>query len=522
MKVVTKAQMQDLDRRAIEDLGIPGPVLMENAAIGVVDALADHFPQATVVTLVCGPGNNGGDGLAMARHLDGRGYDCQVFLALGRSRPQGDAGLQLAIVERAGLLVETINADDDLQSVAEACRDADVVVDALFGIGLGRPLSGHFAALATLMGACGTPCLAVDLPSGLDGDQGTPIGPHATAELTVTFALPKLAHVLPPACDAVGVLAVADLGLPARILEETSTTLDVLDRATLAPVMPTPDAGGHKGDFGHAVLVGGAPGKAGAVVLGARAAVRSGAGLVTAAVPTPLLALVDAGSWASMTLPLEADGDGLLVDATPALALADGVRRGAVAVGPGLGTAPATVAAVRALVAGLDAPLVLDADGLNAFAGDLEGLASARAGRPTVLTPHAGEMGRLLGMSIASVEADRLAAARRAADESGAVVVLKGRRSVIATPGGGLAVNPTGNVGMATGGSGDVLTGVVVALLAQGIDAESAARIATFVHGLTGDDAASRLGPRSLGAEDLIESLPEAFLRLSTVDSAHD
>ncbi len=522
MKVVTNEQMRALDRRAIDELGIPGLVLMENAAIGAVDALTEHFAEATNVAVVCGPGNNGGDGLAMARHLDGRGYRCQVFLVLGSGEPTGDAAVQWAILQRAGMRVDVIRDAMDWSAVAAACCESDVVIDAMFGTGLNRPLTGHFAAVATVISTCGAPCLAVDVPSGLDGDRATPIGPHVTAELTVTFALPKLAHVLAPACDAVGTLVVADLGLPSRLLDETPAALTVLEHASMAARLPSRHDGGHKGDFGHVVLVGGSPGKSGAVVLGARAAVRSGAGLVTAAVPAPLRDVVEGGSYASMTLALDADEAGALVDATPAQVLASGARGAVLAVGPGLGTEPSTVAAVRALARTVDGPLVLDADGLNAYADELDALEADRAGRPTVMTPHPGEMARLLGVSIEAVEEDRLRAARSAAETSGAVVVLKGRRTVIATPDGTLAINPTGNAGMATGGSGDVLTGLVAALLAQGVAPDDAARLGAFVHGLAGDGAARRLGARSLGAEDIVEALPAAFREVAVAGGDHD
>ncbi len=512
MRILTADAMREVDRRAIEEVGIPSLVLMENAAVGVADALAEGFPDAETVAIVCGPGNNGGDGLALARHLDARGYRLKTYLAVRSSPPRGDAAVQLEILERAGLGVERVDPETDLAAVIGTCGGCDLVVDALFGTGLSRPLEGHFGDLVARLDALDRPILAVDLPSGLDAGRAEPIGAHLRAALTVTFAAPKVAHVFAPAADACGRVVVTDLGIPPWLLDEAPGDLHLLAGDELAAYLAprAPDA--HKGDFGHALLVGGSPGKAGAVVLMARAAVRGGAGLVTAAVPEPILGAVDGGSLESMTLALPASGEGGLGSgaAVAVLAAAEGKR--AVALGPGLGLADETVAAVRRLARELTVPVVLDADALNALAGRLAELSDRPA--ETVLTPHPGEMGRLLEVSTAQVQADRPAAARRAAELSGAVVVLKGHRTLIADPGGGVWVNPTGNPGMASGGSGDVLTGVVAALLAQGYEALAAAQLAVYLHGLAGDLAVADGAVEALSAGDLIEALPRAFRRL--------
>ncbi|HEX9732787.1 MAG TPA: NAD(P)H-hydrate dehydratase [Thermoanaerobaculia bacterium] len=506
MRILTAEEMREVDRRAIEEIGVPSMVLMENAAIGVADALAERFPRAETVAIFCGPGNNGGDGLALARHLDARGYRCRVYLVVRGSRPGGDAGAQLAILEQLGIAVEEIGPDADLGAVREACASAEVLVDALFGTGLTRPLEGHFAELAEWLGRAPAPCLAVDLPSGLDGSRAEVLGPHGRAELTVTFAAVKVAHVFAPAADAVGEVVVTDLGIPPWLVEEAPGNLHLLTGDELAACLAPRAAASHKGTYGHALVVGGSPGKAGAVIMAARAAVRGGAGLVTAAVPEPLLATVDGGSLESMTLPLPGESlTGAAVDAV--LAAVGDIQ--AAAVGPGLGTAAATFDAVRLLVRELAIPIVLDADGLNAFAGRLADLAQRPA--PTVLTPHPGEMGRLLGVACSEVQADRVAAARRAAREARAVVVLKGHRSLVAAADGEVFVNPTGNPGMASGGSGDVLTGLVAALLAQGYEPLAAAQLGVYLHGLAGDLALVDGAPEALAAEDLIAALPRAF-----------
>jgi NAD(P)H-hydrate epimerase len=333
-----------------------------------------------------------------------------------------------------------------------------------------------------------------------------------------------VAHVFPPAADAVGEMVVTDLGIPARLVddvEEEAGDLHLLMGEELADLLPARDAGAHKGDFGHALIVAGSPGKAGACILAARAAVRAGAGLVTAAVPESILQTVELGSIESMTLPLPAGVSGHLGERAADVVLEAAEGKAVLALGPGLGTEPFTVAAIRRIALECPLPLVLDADGLNAFEGKAGDLAARRA--ETILTPHPGELGRLLGISTAQIQEDRIAAARGAAEETGAIVVLKGHMTLIAS-GTAVFVNPTGNPGMATGGTGDVLTGLIAGFLAQGLDALDAAVLAVYLHGLAGDLAAARLGEISLAAGDLIEILPAAFaaLRGEGEDDDHD
>ena len=510
MRVLLAHEMAAVDRRAIDQLGIPGPVLMENAAIGLADALGENFPAARRIVIACGPGNNGGDGLALARHLDGRGYAVEVFL-VGAQRPSGDALLQLEILGRAGIACPQLLTSEELAPLFAAASAADLVVDALFGTGLSRPLGGLFAEVVTTLASLGKEVLAVDLPSGLDASRAQPIGPCLPATVSVTFAAPRLAHLLEPACDLCGRLVITDLGLPAGFVEAAPGSYWLSTAEDLAAALLPRPAGAHKGSFGHLLLVGGSAGKGGAMALAARAAVRGGAGLVTAAVPENLLDLVDLTSLESMTLPLAAAAGALAEPAFDQLVAAL-PGKSAVALGPGLGLAAADPALARRVASTLELPLLLDADGLNAFAGELDALAARAA--PTVLTPHPGEMGRLLGKKTADVEADRVAAALEAARRSGAVVVLKGRRSLIAAPDGELWINPTGHPILATGGSGDVLTGLLGALLAQGYDSLAAARIAVYLHGLAGEMLAAAQGPRGGRAGDLVEQLPAVWRSL--------
>jgi ADP-dependent NAD(P)H-hydrate dehydratase / NAD(P)H-hydrate epimerase len=511
MKVLSAAAMRAVDARSIREIGLPALVLMENAALGVVDAIGEAFPGVERVAVLCGPGNNGGDGLAVARHLLTRGLQPTAWVVHGGRSPAEDCARQLAICRALGMAVGEVGDDAALAAALVPAAEAEIVVDALFGTGLARPLEGLFAAAVAGIAALGLPVVAVDLPSGLDASSHRLPGPHARADVTVTFAAPKIAHVLDPAALVCGALVVADLGFPATLVEEAEGDLELLVGAELAGLFPRRQATAHKGDFGHVLVVAGSPGKSGAAILAARAAVRSGAGLVTAAVPAPLLPVVESGSLESMTLALPADEEGRLrPDAVDAL-LVDH-RWTVLAVGPGLGVDGDTPEAVRRLARRATQPLVLDADGVNAFAGRPEDL--RERGAPTVLTPHPGELARLLGVTTASVGDDRLAAAREAAARTGAVVVLKGHRTLVASPDGPTAVNATGNPGLASGGSGDVLTGLLAALLAQGLTAYDAACLATHLHGVAADLLLARRGGVTVAAGDLVETLGAAFTEL--------
>lgn len=523
MRVLTPEAMREVDRRAIEEVGLPGLVLMENAALGVVEAIADLYADAERVSIFCGPGNNGGDGLAVARHLDLRGYEVEVWMATEGRELSGDAAVQLAVCEHQG--VELLDLDEDALATAFAnAATADLVVDALFGTGLGRPLEGLFDAVVDLLNDLPVPVLAVDLPSGLAGGRAEPIGPHVVADATVTFAAPKPAHVLSPAAGFCGELVVADLGIPPALVDEAEEAdgwLHLLSGPQVADWLPQREPASHKGDYGHLLLVAGSTGKGGAAVMAARAAVRSGAGLVTAAVPAAVLPIVQGGCVEAMAVALPAGEDGEIAAAAAEAILAAVRGKDAVALGPGLGQGEEAAAAIRQVVLALDLPLVLDADGLNAFAGHSEEL--ARRNAFTVLTPHPGELGRLLGISAAEVQEDRLVAARRAAAATGAVVVLKGHQTLVAGPPGddgapgAVWIAPTGNPGMASGGTGDVLTGVVGALVGW-IGGVEAVGLGVFVHGLAGDLAAATVGETGLAASDVIAALPAAFRHLPDLD----
>lgn len=517
MRILTSDQMRAVDRRIIEELGLPGLVLMENAALGVVDGLVRLFPGAERISVLCGPGNNGGDGLAVARHVLARGTRARVFLAAPADRLGGDAAAELDLCRRLGIAVSQVVEESEVSAFLAVAARSDVVVDALFGTGLTRPLEGRFAGLVEGLNALTVPVLAVDLPSGLDASRDEPIGPAVEATATVTFAAPKVAHVFSPAARHSGVLLVSDLGVPSTFVDEAEgDVIYLLEEDEMAALLRVRAPDSHKGTYGHVLVVAGSRGKAGAAVLCCRGALRAGAGLVTAAVPDRLVEVVHGSSLETMTQAVgEAGGERLDASAWGALEAA-AVGKSALAVGPGLGTASETCEVVRRFVVETAVPLVLDADGLNAFApphgGRPEALEERRA--PTILTPHPGELARLLDCSTSDVQGRRREVAREAAGRTGAVVVLKGHQTLVADPEGAVSVSTTGNAGMATAGSGDVLTGILAGLLAQGYEAGEAARLGVFAHGLAGDQAARESSEESLTAGDILGALPPTFRRL--------
>lgn len=513
---MTRAQMREYDRLAIGDLGIPGPVLMESAGRGAAGVALGMLGGGGSVVVLAGPGNNGGDGFVIARHLLNCGVRVETLLAVPRGKVGGDALLNLRILERMGGAPTELSGAEGLAAAGERVRRADLVVDALLGTGAARPVEAPLADLIEVINASGAKVLAVDLPSGLDADTGRPLGAAVRAAATATFGHLKRGLVLQPGAGLAGRIVVVPLGIPAAVSERAGVDGRLLSARSVRALLPARPAGAHKGTFGHLLVVAGSAGKAGAAVMAGRSALRAGTGLVTIAPTAEARPAVEAQC-------LEAMVETSLV--SPERGLAEGDRRRldallagktAVAIGPGLSTATGARAAVLHLVSTLRLPAVLDADGLNALAEAKDGFRPG--GAPLVLTPHPGEMARLLGIANADVQADRVGAARAAAARFGAVVILKGARSVVADPDGRVFVNPTGNPGMASGGTGDALTGVVGGLLAQGLGALDAARLGVYLHGLAGDLAAEEKGLAGLVCSDLIDALPRAILSLSPSD----
>ena len=514
MRVLNSAQMREADRRTIDDIGIPSLVLMENAGrqtVAAMEAVHSDLSERQVAVL-CGRGNNGGDGFVVARTLAQRGVDVSVFL-LGRvADVRGDARTNLEILGRLGITVVEVADSQAWELHFSEVSDCTLIVDAIFGTGLNAPVSGLIESVVADVNASGIPIVAIDLPSGLSADSPDPIGPSIEAGLTVTLAAPKLPLVLPPAETRAGDIVIADIGIPGEVLESVEgPRVDLLTRGSMRELITPRAADSHKGDYGRVLIVAGSLGKTGAAHLSAIGALRSGAGLVTIATPASCQRVIAAMAPEYMTEALSETADGIDVEGV------DRVlewARDVVAIGPGLGAAASTREFVRQLVDRATMPMVIDADGLNAFAGDPDRLAG-REGRDVIITPHPGEMGRLVGMSTDEVQSSRLEVARNFAVAHHVYVVLKGHRTLIATPDEKIFINPTGNPGMATGGTGDVLTGMIAAWLAQLLDAEAACKLAVYLHGMAGDLAEADEGEVAMTAADVAGHLGDAFMELT-------
>ncbi|MDA8424175.1 MAG: NAD(P)H-hydrate dehydratase [Nitrospiraceae bacterium] len=508
MKIATAQQVKNIDRRAIREFGIPGPVLMENAASAVMAEMDKFFDglSGVRVGIICGKGNNGGDGLALARRLSIRGTAVRVALLAPFSSVSGEAKVNLAVLRKMDV---DIKQSASLRYLAEIVLWADILVDAMLGVGLSSPLKGLYAQAVDMINASGRPVVAVDIPTGIDADSGAVMGTAIKADLTVTMALLKRGLVLFPGAGHAGAVRVADIGIPSEVIEKEKINIRVLNRESLLGIMGRRETDAHKGDFGHLLVVAGSLGKAGAAVMTAKGALRAGAGLVSVATPAGLVPIVQQQVFESMCIPSAESIDGTIGIGAENELIKAAMKMSACAIGPGLSTHYETVRMVRNFVQQVTVPVVIDADGLNALAGSLDVLRKAQV--PVIMTPHPGEMARLLGISTADVQKDRLGMASSFAAKYKVTLVLKGAGTVVATPDGRRYVNSTGNPGMATGGTGDVLTGMIGSLLAQGYSSLQSACLGVYLHGRAGDLAAQEKGEASMIAGDLIEKIPEAI-----------
>ncbi|MCA1562766.1 MAG: NAD(P)H-hydrate dehydratase [Acidobacteria bacterium] len=515
MRVLNSRQMREADRRTIEDIGIPSIVLMENAGRQAVAAMEAAFEDLSTsrVGVLCGRGSNGGDGFVVARTLIQRGVDTAVFLLGSVSEIRGDSRINLEVLGRIGLTVVEITNAQEWELHFSEISECDLIVDAIVGTGFHGQLTGMLETVVADVNALGVPVVAIDLPTGLSADSQACEGEAIDASMTVTLAAPKIPLVFPPADGHAGDLVIADIGIPLPILDDVEGPyLELLTRERMREIVPARPADSHKGDFGRVVVIAGSLGRTGAAHLAGIGALRSGAGLVTIATPRSCAPILAAMAPEYMTEPLDETTTGTIdfgaIDRVLEL------DADVIAVGPGLGQAPGTAAFVQALVERAGVPLVLDADALNAFVGDPDRL-MGRDGVDVVITPHPGEMARLLNVAIEAVQHDRLAHARDFAAAHRVHVVLKGHRTVIAGPDGRAFVNLTGNAGMATGGTGDLLTGMVAAWFAQLLDAEAACKLAVYLHGTAGDLAEADEGEVALVAGDVASRLGDAVMELT-------
>ncbi len=508
--LLSSALMREMDRITIESIGIMGPVLMETAGRACAQAaveLLTHGEKGRFVVM-CGKGNNGGDGFVAARTLHHWGHDVSVMLFAQKNALVGDALANKKILDRLGLPIRVFTNERELVDLE--LTDYDVVIDALLGTGLSSELKGLYAKAVQVINSADTAVLSVDIPSGISSDTGHVLGHAVMATRTVTFGFPKIGQILFPGTQYCGELMVADIGIPPDLPPKDALTTWLLEEEDLFRYCGPRDPDAHKGHFGHLVVLAGSLEKPGAAGLCCLAAARTGAGLVTLAGGREVLDRVVRGPVEFM---------GAVVDSCGQL---EELCRGkqALAVGPGLGLSERMREIISHCVVNLPVPVVVDADGLNNLVGSMDLLRKSKAER--ILTPHPGEMSRLLGITTGEVQRDRPAAARKLAAESGCISVLKGARTVIAEPNGQVYIVPAGNPGMAGGGTGDVLTGMIGSMLAQGFEALDAAIGATYLHALAGDAAALEKGQQALLASDIIAALPTVMKRLESRQDEHE
>ena len=524
MKVATADVMRRLDQKAIQEFGIPGLMLMENAARSTASAMFRHFPGLLTqrVGIFAGRGNNGGDAFGVARHLLNRGVRCQVYLLTAEEEVQGDAATNLKILTRmGGKIFSVVNAEEWEACQAKVMQN-DLIVDGIFGTGLKGPVRGIYQKVIEFINALHRPVVAIDIPSGLDADRGQVLGTCIRATLTVTFGLAKTGLLVHPGKQFTGKLFIADISIPSAAIEAERIKDHLIEGDEFSQhLLPKkPDA--HKGDFGHLFILSGSLGKTGAAALLCQAAVRVGTGLVTLGIPESLNPIMEVKITEAMTEPLPETKDKTLAFKAQRQIRDLIIKKNALAIGPGLSLNPETARLIRKVVRETDLPMVIDADGLSAFVGEMDLIRKTKKKGSVVFTPHPGEMARLLQCSVQQIQQDRIQVARNFAATYGQILILKGAGSLVATPEGDIFINPTGNPGMATGGMGDVLTGMVGGFLAQGFVPLVAAKLAVFLHGLAGDWVAHQKGERGMAATDLIEETPRLLRTLACKSSQID
>ncbi len=512
MYILTADEMRRMDEMTIENFGLPGRVLMENAGRGAARILLENFPDmyAGDVTVVAGRGNNGGDGFVIARYLAQAGVNVTVYLLAERRRVRGDALANLEML--SSLDIEVIEVTDEAAFVRHKTDMGKnrLWVDAILGTGLEDEVKGYFKSVINYMNNHPAPVFAVDIPSGLSSETGNPCGISIRADVTATFAFAKVGHVLMPGASYTGRLHIIDIGIPPYVVEHVSPRQHLSRLGEVRASMRSRPAHSHKGTTGHLLVVAGSPGKTGAAVMTAMSAMRCGAGLVTVGVPESINAIVESQACEAMTHCFDDNGSGILTHALlhDILSLLENKR--CLALGPGIGMANKTKKLVENLVKKSPVPVVLDADGLNCIADNAAKILKSKKS-DVILTPHPGEMARLMGRTAEDIQNDRIGSARTFAESHGVYVVLKGARTVMAIPDGRIHVNPTGNPGMASGGMGDVLTGMIAGLITQNYDIRAALRIAVYVHGAAADLLQQKRAYYGYLATDVMHMIPDTI-----------
>ncbi len=509
--VVTAEQMQAIDRQAIDGFAIPGITLMENAGIGVVHELQKRFPDLhqKKIFIFCGMGNNGGDGFVIARHLANLGSEVTVLSAGKLSELKGDAGINANSARNIGIQVDELGSKH-LNRHDHKLRHCDIIIDAVFGTGLNKPVSGFMEKVIDKINQFEKFVVSVDINSGVDSDSGQLMGPHVKSDLTLALAYYKQSHLLHPSAGVMKEIRLIDIGIPAKACESQNIQVHQSEEKDIKSYFQKRNPNSHKGDYGHVLVLAGSRGKSGAAGLTALAVLRAGAGLCTLALPDSSQKAVHPMEVMTVPLPETTSGTLSLKAKESILNLLEG--KSAVAVGPGISTDPETVALIGEILPQIQCPLVLDADALNALSLHKDWLEKLKP--ETVLTPHPKEMSRLTGMPTEEIQKNRITTASKFSSNHSLTLILKGSPSLIALADGSLVINPTGNAGMATGGSGDVLTGIIAGLMAQGFSTAQASIAGAYIHGEAGDYFAESESQTTLIAGDLLRCLPETLKRI--------
>jgi len=508
--VVTSKEMREIDRCTIDKVGIPGVVLMENAGLGTVKLIEEILEEfdGSRITLLCGRGNNGGDGFVIARHLYNHGFEIDVFLSGDKARIQGDAKINLDILEKMGVEIITLQSKKDLKKIPES----DLIVDALLGTGISGEVTGFLADVIHWMNESLIPIVSVDMPSGLACDTGNVHGACVVADVTATMAELKRGLVLPPGRELCGDISIIDISAPQFVSESVNVQTFLIEQEDLQIMLPFRPPSAHKGTFGKVLILAGSTGMTGAATLASMASLRVGCGLTILGIPQSLNTIMESKLTEVMTKPLPETEKGSLSPNGEAEILELIEWADVVGLGPGISTHPETGKLIRNLTEKIEKPLIVDADGLNNFQGHVDILKKHKG--DLILTPHSGELSRLMNQPIDDIEQNRIEIARQVAVEWNCTLVLKGASSLIADCNGNVFINPTGNSGMATAGSGDILTGMIAGFLAQNTTPVDAAILGVYSHGLAGDLYLEEFEERSLVAGDLLEMLPAVFNEL--------
>ncbi|AOT71698.1 NAD(P)H-hydrate dehydratase [Geosporobacter ferrireducens] len=511
MKIVNNTQMKQLDRMTIERYGIPGVLLMENAGIAVFQEVVRHLQNliGKKVAIVCGRGNNGGDGFVVARHLFQHKVEVKVFIAGNPAVIGGDAKTNFEILKLLEAPIEVLSPGEGRSDLSNQLKEYDLIVDAIFGIGLDRNIDAFIQDVIETINVSEKPVISIDIPSGVSAATGCICGTAVRAEKTVVFQLPKLGNINYPGSDYTGEILIKNIGIPQKVIDSINSEIQMITMDWVKKIIPKRKADTHKGDYGRVYIVAGSTGMTGAAMLTCEAVLRSGAGLVKVAIPQSLNNIMEIRLTEAITVPLPELKKGVVGISDIEKIMKTMSQSDAVAVGPGSGQSRELEEVLRNIFENSTTPIVLDADALNSLANRKELLKLLKS--PAVLTPHPMEMSRLTQIAVEDIQKNRVEVAREFAQKWNVIIVLKGARTVVAAPSGETFINTTGNPGMATAGSGDVLTGIITGFIAQGIEPVQATAAAVYIHGLAGDKAAAELGEYGMMAGDIVTHLPCAL-----------